>query len=70
MKKIIENAGLELDEDKLKDKNVGLDVKTKEYKDLIKAGIIDSYASIDQSLKNSSSIASNYLRAYILIKKD
>jgi chaperonin GroEL len=70
MKKIIENAGLELDEDKIKDKNVGLDVKTKEYKDLIKAGIIDSYASIDQSLKNSSSIASNYLRAYILIKKD
>jgi chaperonin GroEL len=70
MKKIIENAGLELDEDQLKDKNVGLDVKTKEYKDLIKAGIIDSYASIDQSLKNSSSIASNYLRAYILIKKD
>jgi chaperonin GroEL (HSP60 family) len=61
---------LSLDESKIKDSNVGLDVKTKEYVNLIKAGIIDSYASIDHSLKNSSSIASNYLRAYILIKKD
>jgi chaperonin GroEL len=70
MQTIINNAGLSLDESKIKDSNVGLDVKTKEYVNLIKAGIIDSYASIDHSLKNSSSIASNYLRAYILIKKD
>lgn len=70
MNTIINNAGLEVDIKKISSPNYGLNVKTKEYVDLVVDGIIDSYASIDQSLKNSSSIACNYLRAYILIKKD
>jgi chaperonin GroEL (HSP60 family) len=61
---------LELDEKEIVNAKLGLDVKSKKIVDLVQAGIIDSFASIDQSLKNAGSIASNYLRAYILIKKD
>jgi chaperonin GroEL len=70
MQTIIGNAGLELDEKEIVNAKLGLDVKSKKIVDLVQAGIIDSFASIDQSLKNAGSIASNYLRAYILIKKD
>ena len=70
LRTIIGNAGLELDLKAISQPEIGLNVRSKEYVDLVADGIIDSYASIDQSLKNASSIASNYLRAYILIKKD
>ena len=71
MKKILDNAGI-----KIKDKELlnlgsheGYDVKTGQVVNLIQAGIIDSFDSIDTALKNAGSIASNYLRAYILITK-
>lgn len=71
MKKILDNAGI-----KVKDKELlnlgsheGYDVRTGQVVNLLRAGIIDSFDSIDTALKNASSIASNYLRTYILITK-
>jgi len=64
---IASNAGLKLNSTTLKSKDESYNVKTKEYVHLIKDGIVDSFDSIDASVKNSASIASNYLRAYILI---
>lgn len=70
LKKILENAGLPVKKEITAKDNKAIDVVTKQIVDLEKAGIVDSYASIDTSLKNAVSIAANYLRAYILIKKD
>ena len=74
MKTIIKNSGLKVN---LKDRiyinnypNLGMNVKTGEVADLISMGIIDSFDSIDKALENAVSIAANYLRGYILIKKD
>ena len=71
LKKILENAGLKVSDKTLSllGYNEGYDVKTGMVCDLKKAGIIDSFDSIDTALKNAGSIASNYLRAYILIAK-
>ena len=49
---------------------LGLNVKTGMIVNLIKEGIIDSFDSIDKALENAVSIAANYLRGYIIIKKD
>jgi chaperonin GroEL (HSP60 family) len=57
-------------ENVLFDKRIGLDVKTGLEVDLLDAGIVDSYASIESAIKNASSIACSYLRAYILINKN
>jgi chaperonin GroEL len=70
MKQILENAGLPVDKRILQQDSKGINVVTKQVVNLIEEGIVDSYASIETSLTNASSIASNYLRAYILIRKD
>lgn len=75
MKTIIKNSGLKVGlRSWVKCKKnylTGINVKTgKLVADLTEEGIIDSFDSIDEALKNAVSIASNYLRGYILIKKD
>lgn len=70
MKKIVKNAGLRLPKEVQKYNRLGLDVVSGKVVDLESEGIIDSYDSIETSLINAASIAANYLRAYILIKKD
>lgn len=69
MRTIINNAGLELpSRDMLnKDKWAGLDVKRNSIVNLKNCGIIDSRTSIEQAIRNASSIACQYLKAYILI---
>jgi chaperonin GroEL len=70
---IINNAGIKINKKirKVLNKNdlIGIDVKDGTLVNLLNVGIIDSYQSIDNALINSSSIASNYLRGYTLIKK-
>lgn len=74
MKTIIKNSGLKvgLSNSLLIKANpeIGINVKTGEVVNLIGDGIIDSFDSIDKALENAVSIAANYLRAYIIIKKD
>lgn len=67
---ILDNAGLKLTKEAGLQNSIAIDVVSKKEVNLTKAGIVDSYASIETSLTNASSIAANYLRAYILIKKD
>jgi chaperonin GroEL len=71
MKKILENAGIKITNKTLSQlgSHEGYDVKTGQVVNLTQSGIIDSFDSIDTALKNAGSIASNYLRAYILITK-
>jgi chaperonin GroEL len=74
MKTIIKNSGLKVNLKMLKEMKrmpwSGLNVKTGSFVDLIQNGIIDSFDSIDKALENAVSIAANYLRGYIIIKKD
>jgi chaperonin GroEL len=70
MKTILSNAGLTVSKTAGLQNDIAINVVNKKEVKLIEAGIVDSYASIDTSLTNASSIAANYLRAYILIKKD
>jgi chaperonin GroEL len=72
MKTIIKNSGLQVRNKKAIKKyaNYGVDVKTGETCNLLERGIIDSFDSIDKALENAVSIAANYLRGYIIIKKD
>ena len=74
MKTIIKNSGLKVGLKMLKEMKrmpwSGLNVKTGSFVDLIQNGIIDSFDSIDKALENAVSIAANYLRGYIIIKKD
>lgn len=73
MKTIIKNSGLKVSHKNLKafkKTRLGINVKTGKLVDLIEEGIIDSFDSIDKALENAVSIAANYLRGYILIKKD
>lgn len=74
MKTIIKNSGLKVSLKMLKEMKrmpwSGLNVKTGSFVDLIQNGIIDSFDSIDKALENAVSIAANYLRGYIIIKKD
>ena len=67
---ILKNAGIKPTKEILKQNSLAINVVSKQEVDLLKAGIVDSYASIETSLTNGVSIAANYLRAYILIKKD
>ena len=69
LKQICSNAGIKISRGKLKDKRTGIDVTTGKYVDLEEVGILDGAASIQESLKNASSIACNYLRTYVLIKE-
>lgn len=70
MRTILSNAGLKVSKEAGLENKTSIDVVSKKKVNLLKAGIVDSYASIETSLTNASSIAANYLRAYILIKKD
>ena len=71
MKTILENAGYELDINKiLGDEWIGIDARTGLEVNLLNAGIVDSYTSIETAIKNASSIATSYLRAYILINQN
>lgn len=74
MKTIIKNSGLKVTLNNLllikTNPEIGINVKTGEVVNLIGDGIIDSFDSIDKALENAVSIAANYLRAYIIIKKD
>ncbi len=67
---ILKNAGIKPSKETLKQNSRAINVVTKEEVNLTEAGIVDSYASIETSLTNGASIAANYLRAFILIKKD
>jgi chaperonin GroEL len=69
MKTILSNAGYEFEVETLRE-GYGIDAKTGKKVDLYKTGIIDSYASIASALRNASSIACGYLRAYILINEN
>lgn len=71
---IAKNAGLRvprtiLNKKEPKNSVLGLDVTTGEIVNLIDAGIIDGFDSIDASLKNAASIAASYIRAYTIIRK-
>jgi chaperonin GroEL len=70
METIVQNAGLKITKGVINKDSMGINVVTKKEENLITSGIVDSYASIETSLTNASSIAANYLRAYILIRKD
>jgi chaperonin GroEL (HSP60 family) len=70
MHTILSNAGLKVSKQAGLENGIAINVVTKKEVELVKEGIVDSYASIEMSLTNGSSIAANYLRAYILIKKD
>lgn len=71
MKTILSNAGYKLPKRKLllSNKEYGLDVRTGLGVDLQNAGIMDSFDSVDKAIQNAMSIATQYLRTYILIKK-
>lgn len=67
---IIKNAGYKLPKKNiLNDKACGLDVRTGKIVNYEEAGIMDSFDSVDRAIQNALSIATQYLRAYILIKK-
>ncbi len=67
---IISNAGLVIRDKKpfLESIDIGYDVQAMELVSLKEQGIVDSFDSIDTAVKNAVSIASNYLRTYILLK--
>lgn len=71
MKQILSNAGIKNipRPSELVAKNLGVDVRTNKIVNLNASGILDSYTSIDEALKNASSIACSYLRTNCLIKK-
>ena len=71
MRQILQNAGVKNIPRKsvLSSKNKGVDVRTNKVVNLMNQGILDSYSSIDEALKNASSIACSYLRTNCLIKK-
>ena len=67
---IVKNAGYKLPKKSiLNDSECGLDVRTGKIVNYKQVGIMDSFDSVDRALQNSISIATQYLRAYILIKK-
>lgn len=71
MKQILKNAGVKNipRASILKSKNYGVDVRTNKIVNLGEQGILDSYTSINEALKNASSIACSYLRTNCLIRK-
>lgn len=67
---IIKNAGYKLPKKALmNDEERGLDVRTGDIVNYKEVGIMDSFDSVDRAVQNALSIATQYLRAYILIKK-
>jgi chaperonin GroEL len=72
LKQVCKNAGIKnIPRRQLnKNKKLGLDVTQNKIVDLEARGILDSYASIDEALKNASSIACSYLKTNCIIKKE
>lgn len=69
-KTILKNAGYKLPKKNILNSDyLGLDVRTGSIVDYYDEGIMDSYTSIDRAIVNAMSIATQYLRTYILIKK-
>jgi chaperonin GroEL len=68
---ICKNAGLKhiSTRDLNKFKYCSYDVNTGDFVNLTTNGIMDSFTSIDSALNNAASIAVQYLRAFVLIKK-
>lgn len=64
---IIKNSGYPINTKVLDTEDEGLDVRTGKPVKLLDAGIIDSVTSVKEAIKNAASIATEYLRAYILI---
>jgi chaperonin GroEL len=76
MRKIAENAGkngdviiqnVRAEQEKAGDKNIGYDVLTEKYVNMIKAGIIDPAKVTRGALENAASIASMILTTEALI---
>lgn len=67
---ICENAGANTNWRDDAPENWGVDVTKNKLVDLRAAGILDSYLSIDEALKNASSIACAYLRTNTLMQKE
>lgn len=64
---IAANAGLKVNKKVMLSPDHGLDVVRGLDVNLLDAGIVDSFTSIEQAIINASSIACSYLKAYILI---
>lgn len=69
LKQIINNAGMPFLRGVNADQKNIINVVTQKVEPWDKEGIVDSYLSVDSALRNASSIASQYLRTYILIRK-
>jgi chaperonin GroEL (HSP60 family) len=67
---ICNNAGVDTNWRASAERTVGMDVTRNKLVDLRAAGILDSYLSIDEALKNASSIACAYLRTNTLMQKE
>lgn len=67
---ICNNAGVDTTWRASAERTVGMDVTRNKLVDLRAAGILDSYLSIDEALKNASSIACAYLRTNTLMQKE
>jgi chaperonin GroEL len=65
---ITKNAGLAIEE--LEVGLIGYNVNTGAKANLVEEGILDSFDSIYHAFNNASSIACNYLKAFIIIQKD
>lgn len=67
---ICTNAGASTEWQASAEYRFGMDVTKNKLVDLRAAGILDSYLSIDEALKNASSIACAYLRTNTLMQKE
>lgn len=67
---ICTNAGVSTDWRSNAESNIGMDVTQNKLVNLKEQGILDSYLSIDEALKNASSIACAYLRTNTIMQKE
>lgn len=67
---ICTNAGVSSEWRSNAEHNIGMDVTQNKLVDLKEQGILDSYLSIDEALKNASSIACAYLRTNTIMQKE
>ena len=67
---ICTNAGVSTDWRSDAENNIGMDVTQNKLVNLKEQGILDSYLSIDEALKNASSIACAYLRTNTIMQKE
>ncbi|MCL5941926.1 MAG: chaperonin GroEL, partial [Actinobacteria bacterium] len=71
LRQLANNAGLEgsvvVNEVKVRERGVGLNVATGEYEDMIQAGIIDPAMVTRSALQNAASIAKNILTTEVIV---